>query len=221
MSELTHARISAAVNDLGWRLIAGRLCTSVPVTSLIHAADIATRIVAAAGGDGTGRLHVDLGSDRVMVSTQTEGWTTETDIAIAQRIAALGLPLEPGTSTPPRSVQQLEIAVDALDIAAVRPFWKAVLGYGDEGDRTGATDPLIDPLGQGPAVWFQQMEVPRPQRNRIHLDICVPHDEGPGRVRTALRAGGRLVSEAKAPAFWVLADAEGNEVCVSTWQGRD
>ena len=41
--------------------------------------------------------------------------TQQIDIAIAQRIAALGLPLESGTGTPPRSVQQLEIAVDALD----------------------------------------------------------------------------------------------------------
>jgi 4a-hydroxytetrahydrobiopterin dehydratase len=30
-----------------------------------------------------------------------------------------------------------------------------------------------------------------------------------------------LVSDARAPAFWVLADAERNEVCVTTWQGRD
>ena len=37
----------------------------------------------------------------------------------------------------------------------------------------------------------------------------------------ALAAGGVLVSDRAAPAFWVLADAEGNEVCVCTWQGRD
>jgi 4a-hydroxytetrahydrobiopterin dehydratase len=30
-----------------------------------------------------------------------------------------------------------------------------------------------------------------------------------------------LRCDAHAPSFWVLADAEGNEVCVSTWQGRD
>jgi 4a-hydroxytetrahydrobiopterin dehydratase len=27
--------------------------------------------------------------------------------------------------------------------------------------------------------------------------------------------------DAEAPAFWVLADAEGNEACITTWQGRD
>ncbi|MGC4854079.1 VOC family protein [Micromonospora sp. DT4] len=115
----------------------------------------------------------------------------------------------------------MEIAIDALDIAAVRPFWKAVLGYADEAGADGPEDPIVDPVGQGPAMWFQQMDRPRPDRNRIHLDICVPHDEAPRRIEAALTVGGRLVSASHAPAFWVLADIEGNEACVTTWQGRD
>lgn len=65
------------------------------------------------------------------------------------------------------------------------------------------------------------MTEPRPRRNRIHLDISVPHDESQERIDAALAAGGVLVSDAAAPAFWVLADAEGNEACITTWQGRD
>jgi 4a-hydroxytetrahydrobiopterin dehydratase len=65
------------------------------------------------------------------------------------------------------------------------------------------------------------MTEPRPQRNRIHLDISVPHDEAQARIEAALDAGGTLVSDSHAPAFWVLADAEGNEACMTTWQGRD
>jgi 4a-hydroxytetrahydrobiopterin dehydratase len=34
-------------------------------------------------------------------------------------------------------------------------------------------------------------------------------------------AGGRLVSDDRAPTWWTLADPEGNEVDVATWQGRD
>jgi 4a-hydroxytetrahydrobiopterin dehydratase len=64
-------------------------------------------------------------------------------------------------------------------------------------------------------------DAPRPQRNRIHFDLCVPHDEAQHRLDAALAAGGRLVSATRAPAFWVLADGEGNEICVTTWQGRD
>jgi 4a-hydroxytetrahydrobiopterin dehydratase len=114
-----------------------------------------------------------------------------------------------------RSVQVIEIGIDALDIATVRPFWAAVLGYVD---RDGE---LADPVGQGPAVWFQQMTEPRPQRNRIHFDVCVPHDEAERRLKAALSAGGRLLSDTRAPSFWVLADPEGNEACITTWQGRD
>jgi 4a-hydroxytetrahydrobiopterin dehydratase len=132
------------------------------------------------------------------------------------------LPTEPGIGTEaPRSVQILELAIDALNIAGVRPFWKAVLAYSGEAGAEGPEDPLVDPVGQGPAIWFQQMDSPRPQRNRIHIDISVPHDEAPQRVESALAAGGRLVSATRAPAFWVLADPEGNEACVTTWQGRD
>jgi 4a-hydroxytetrahydrobiopterin dehydratase len=120
-----------------------------------------------------------------------------------------------------RSVQVIEIGIDALDAGAIRAFWRAVLGYADEPGRSGAWDGLIDPLGQGPAVWFQRMDAPRPQRNRIHFDVSVPHDEAESRIRAALAAGGTLIYDAKAPAFWVLADAEGNEACVTTWQGRD
>jgi 4a-hydroxytetrahydrobiopterin dehydratase len=65
------------------------------------------------------------------------------------------------------------------------------------------------------------MDAPRPQRNRIHFDISVPHDEAPRRIEATLTAGGKLLSDAEAPAFWVLADPEGNEACITTWQGRD
>src|SRR4029078_512730 len=88
------------------------------------------------------------------------------------------------------AVQALEIAIDALDIPAVRPFWKAVTGYVAEPGPSALSDGLIDPLGRGAAIWFQQMDAPRPQRNRIHLDIDVPHEAGGGRTRGGAAGGG-------------------------------
>src|SRR4051794_15844488 len=99
--------------------------------------------------------------------------------------------------------------------ADVLPFWRVVLGYGQIGD-----DYLFDPLRRGPGFGLQAMDVARPGRNRIHVDVAVPHDQAEGRVAAALAADGRLVSDAHAPKWWVLADAEGNEVCVATWLGR-
>ena len=96
-----------------------------------------------------------------------------------------------------------------------------MLGYADEPGSDGDQIAIVDPAGQLPAIWFQQMDSPRPQRNRIHFDISVPHDEAADRIKAAVAAGGRIVGDAEAPAFWVLADPEGNEVCITTWQGRD
>ena len=80
---------------------------------------------------------------------------------------------------------------------------------------------IVDPVRIGPAFWFQQMDQPRPQRNRIHIDVTVPHDAAEARIADALAAGGTLVSDRRARAFWVLADPEGNEACICTWQDRD
>jgi 4a-hydroxytetrahydrobiopterin dehydratase len=226
MGDMSRTVISAAVDGLGWRYILGLVRTAVPVESLAAAAKAAARVTAAAGDDADGHLWLDARPDRLIVSVQTRsvGWVTDTDLDLVRRITALlaenGLRTEPGRESSARPVQMLEIAIDAIDIATVRPFWKAVLAYADEGVGD-PTDALVDPYEQGPAFWFQQMDEPRPQRNRIHFDISVSRDEAPGRIEAALAAGGTMVSDRAAPMFWILADAEGNEICVCTWEGRD
>ena len=64
------------------------------------------------------------------------------------------------------------------------------------------------------------MDGPRPQRNRVHVDVFVPNDVAEARVAAALAAGGRLVDDSHVPDWWTLADAEGNEVDVATTFGR-
>jgi 4a-hydroxytetrahydrobiopterin dehydratase len=225
---LTRTEASRATDSIGWRYLLGTLAASVPVTSLGQAATVAAVATAACGADADGHLRIDLRADRVELSLADRrrlGATrrdTELAAAVTTALAGVGAAVAgPVSEQHPRPVQMLEIAIDALDIPAIRPFWKAVLGYGDEPGRAGPADAIVDPAGQLPAFWFQQMDQPRPQRNRIHLDITVAHDEAGPRIRAALDAGGVLVSDAEAPAFWLLADAEGNEICVCTWQGRD
>jgi 4a-hydroxytetrahydrobiopterin dehydratase len=149
----------------------------------------------------------------VCLVTHDVGGLSTSDVELARQISEsareLGVPAEPA------ALQHVDLAIDALVRADVMPFWRAVLGYRDEGDED-----LVDPRGRGPSVWFQQMDAPRTERNRIHLDIAVPHDQAEARVAAALAAGGRLVSDAHAPSWWVLADAEGNEACIATWVGR-
>ena len=244
--KLSRPEASDAVTRLGWRLVLGELRTEVRTGSLALAADVAARAAAVAGAEG--HLRLDVRTDRVLLSLQTAAaaWVTERDVELARNISTVidemrletvsGVGLDDAVGgvgldadidgdgsggEGERAVQVLEIGIDALDAAAIRPFWRAVLGYVDEPGRSGPWDGLIDPLGQGPAVWFQEMDAPRPQRNRIHFDVSVPHDEAEPRIRAVLAAGGKLLSDAEAPAFWVLADAEGNEACITTWQGRD
>ena len=221
--KLSRQEASDAVTGLGWRLVLGELRTEILTGSLPLAADIAARAATVPGAEG--HLRMDVRADRVILALQTAamGWVTERDVELAQRVtaAAAELRLDTVSGGSGRSVQVLEIGIDALDAAAIRPFWRAVLGYADEPGRSGAWGGLIDPLGQGPTIWFQRMDAPRPQRNRIHFDVSVPHDEAEPRLQAALAAGGILLSDAEAPAFWVLADAEGNEACVTSWQGRD
>ncbi|WP_250033061.1 VOC family protein [Paractinoplanes maris] len=222
-TKLSGRAASDAVGEHGWRLVLGVLCSSVAVSSLAEAVEVAARAVAACGERADGHLRLEVRADRVLLSLQAlaVAAVTDVDAELARAITATGLKTEPGLGAPsPRSVQLIEIAVDALDIPAVRPFWRAVLAYADEPGAP-ADGPLVDPLGQGPVLWFQQMDAPRPQRNRLHFDISVPHDEALRRIEAALAAGGRMVSDARASAFWVLADPEGNEACVTTWQDRD
>lgn len=114
-----------------------------------------------------------------------------------------------------------EIGIDALDIDLVLPFWRAVLAYVDEPTPAGhQVTAIVDSQRINAGVWFQQMDAPRPQRNRIHLDLNVPHDQAQARIDAAVAAGGRVLTDEWARAFWVLADPEGNEVCICTWQDR-
>jgi 4a-hydroxytetrahydrobiopterin dehydratase len=139
---------------------------------------------------------------------------SERDVELARQISAAAREL--GVPVDLTGLQIVQVAIDALVIPDVLPFWRAVLGYRQEDDED-----VADPDAQGPPFWFQQMDAPRPQRNRIHIDVYVPHDQAEARVTAAIAAGGHVVSDENAPEWWTLADAEGNEVDVAPWPDRD
>ena len=225
---LSRPDAAAAIEGTGWQLLLGAFRAAVPVPTLEDGFTLIQAALRAAGADADAHLRLDLRPDRVEFRVQDAalGTVTRRDVEVASAIATAlrpyGRRILPPTDVE-RPVQSLEVAIDCLTADAIRPFWKAVLGYVDEpvpGSGEIANG-IVDPAGQGPAFWFQQMDEPRPQRNRIHLDITVSPDEAEPRVRAALAAGGVLVSDAAARSFWVLADAEGNEICVCTHLDRD
>ena len=185
-----------------WRLLLDRLHATFRAGSFPEAAALVPRLAQVAEADidlrRPGVVHVSVPAD---------------DLAAAGAIAALAT--GDGLFSEPLAAAAVEVAIDAMDIEAVKPFWKAVLGYVDAGDSA-----IADPQRIGPPFWFQQMDAPRPQRNRLHVDVTVPHDAAEARIEAALTAGGRLVTDRWAKSFWVLADPEDNEACICTWQDR-
>lgn len=199
----------------GWRYLLDRMHLTVDAGDFHAALDLVNAIAALAiEQDHHPDIDLRYSTVHVVTSSHDVGGITERDVTLGSAITALVE--ERGLTPDHHGLTQLEIAIDAMEIPAVMPFWRAVTGYEPDGD-----DLLVDPLAIGPAIWFQQMDEPRPQRNRIHIDVTVAHDESRARVAAALEAGGVLVSEESAPRFWVLADQEGNEACVCAWPGRD
>lgn len=148
--------------------------------------------------------HVD-----VLLTSHDAGGKTLRDVDLARRISDLAADL--GVAATPTLVQRPELALDTWDVEAIRPFWAAVLQAEVRGDHE-----VVDPAGRIPTIWFQQCEPHDEPHQRWHLDVRVPPDVVHERIAAAVAAGGVVVSDAAAPRFWVLADAQGNKICLCT-----
>jgi 4a-hydroxytetrahydrobiopterin dehydratase len=202
-----------------WRVLGEGACTYFRTGSFAAGARLVQAISELAGlQDHHPDVDLRYGGVTVRLITITHDYSglSERDVELAREISALARGLD--VLADPTAVQTVQVTIDALVGPEVMPFWRAVLGYQDRGD---SPEDLVDPQGRGASFWFQQMDAPRPQRNRIHIDVWVPHDLAEARVAGAIAAGGHLVTDEHAPSWWVLADAEGNEACVATWVGRD
>ncbi|HET9311472.1 MAG TPA: VOC family protein [Actinomycetota bacterium] len=207
--------VPSRFHELDWRIVRDDACTHFLTGSFAAGVELVDAIGRRAAGADL-EPDVDLRSDGVTVRLSAHGTGRLTDghVELARQISAAARELD--VTTDLTGLQNVQIAIDALVIADVLPFWRAVLGYRQVDDED-----LVDPFFQGPPVWFQQMDAPRPQRNRIHIDVYVPHDQAAERVAAAIAAGGHVVSDENAPEWWTLADSEGNEVDVAPWPDRD
>ncbi len=196
-----------------WRHVGRALRTRYDTASYAAALALVARIGAAAeAADHHPDIDLRHGWVGLALSSHDVDGITGRDLRLARTISELAAAA--GHPARPASPAVLTVCIDTVDRRAICPFWEAALGV--------AADPegwaLVDPSGQLPVLWFQPTDEPRPQRNRIHLDLYVPAELAEARVAAALAAGGRLVSERFAPSWWILADAEGNELCICTSQ---
>ena len=110
------------------------------------------------------------------------------------------------------------IVVDAADPAGLAPFWEAAAGW-DEDDREEGVVSLRRPGGPPPDLDLVPVPVTdrKVGKNRVHLDVA-PHagDDHAAEVERLVALGARRVDVGQGPdVTWVvLADPEGNELCV-------
>lgn len=212
--QLTGQQLLAEGLD-DWRFVLGRLVTRFETGGFSAGAGLVQQIAAAAD-EADHHPDVELRYPHVTItlSSHDVGAVTARDVRLARRISEIAA--EADISAKPGATELIELALDTPVAEAVRPFWQAVLGYESK-------DPseVSDEDDRNPALWFQDTDSTETGRQRFHVDVSVAHDVAEARVRAVIEAGGTLVSDERAPAFWVLADTDGNQACICTWQNRD
>lgn len=103
-----------------------------------------------------------------------------------------------------------DLCLDAADAALVGAFWAGALGQGLEVLEDG------DALVRGPAfadLWVNTVPEPKVTKNRVHLDLYAAD------LAPLLDLGATVV--ARHDEWTVLADPEGNEMCVFPGDSSD
>lgn len=204
-----------------WRVVGDGACAFFRTSAFAEAARLVRAISELPGIDNhQPDIDVRPGGVTVRLITIAADYygMSSRDVELARAIS--GAARELGLAAEPSGVQSVLVIPGASAVAEVAPFWQAALGYEARQDNPG--EDLVDPRGRGPAFWFEQMAEPRPDGgDAVHIAVWVPHEQAESRVAAALAAGGRLVRDQFAPAWWTLADAAGNEVDIATITGRD
>lgn len=197
-----------------WRPILGHLDARFATGSFTKGLELANRIGELAE---VANHHPDLDLRYrhlgVRLTSHDVGNMTQRDVDLARRISAAAADL--GVTAEPAVLREVELGLDTWDADEIRPFWAAV--YGVEASANGD---VVDRDGTLPSIWFQDSDPHDEPRQRWHLDVRLPPEEVASRIDAALAAGGVLVSDEKAPRFIVLADPQGNKVCLCTHVGR-
>jgi 4a-hydroxytetrahydrobiopterin dehydratase len=202
---LTYADVEAA--DLqDWRWLLGALHARFATGDFATGLELVNRIGALAD-EANHHPDLELQYPQVavkLVSHDVSGVTSR-DVDLARRISDAARELD--ITAHPASLSVVDFGLDTADEEAIAPFWRAVLGVEQPEDLS--------------LIWFQATESHAEPRQRFHVDVTVPPEIAQQRIDAALAAGGRLISDDQAPAFTVLADAEGNKACICTALGRD
>ncbi|WP_035799202.1 VOC family protein [Kitasatospora mediocidica] len=112
------------------------------------------------------------------------------------------------------------ITFDCTDAYGLARFWSRVTGWPlGEDDVPGDPEAAVIPPAHvgGPRLLFITVPEPKAVKNRVHLDLQPDDRTRDEEVRRLLDLGATLVQDERRPdgtGWAVLADPEGNELCV-------
>jgi 4a-hydroxytetrahydrobiopterin dehydratase len=200
-----------------WRKLAQALHARYSIPNYAAAAAFLAAVAQVAEAEGHHPdLRVTHGVIDISLCTHEDGlWVTQKDIDMARRVSDIAR--ESGLEPRPSEVTQLEIALDTSQEDIARPFWSIVL-TGSPDNKI--YDSIFDPTGRVPGLWFQGTDAHETPRQRWHFDLWLAPEVAEERIAAAVAVGGSVVDDSEAPSFTVLADPQGNRVCICTAMGR-
>ena len=212
----TQDILYAGLDD--WRKLAQALHARYRIADFTAGAAFAAAVAQAAEAAGhPPDLKITRGVVDVSLCTHEDGlWVTQKNIATAEKISEIAR--QQGLTPEPATVTQLEVALDTANEDRVGPFWSVLLTGSPENK---IYDSVFDPASRVPGLWFQDTDQHQTPRQRWHFDLWLAPEAAADRISAAVAAGGSVVDDSQAPSFTVLADPDGNRVCVCTCLERD
>jgi len=216
VEKLTYQQILDA-GLVEWRKLAQALHARYLIRDYAAAAAFLTTLAQVAEADAHHPdVRLTFGVVDISLCTHEEGFSvTQKDIDMARKISDIAK--QSGLEPRPAEVTQLEIALDTASEDTLGPFWSVLL-TGSPDNKI--YDSVFDPTGRVPGLWFQATDAHEAPRQRWHLDLWLAPEVAEARIAAAVATGGSIVDDAEAPTFTVLADPDGNRVCICTAIGR-
>jgi len=211
----TREILEAELGD--WRKLAQALHARYRIADFAAGAAFVAAIAEAAAAAGHyPDVKMTSGVVDVSLCTHEDGlWVTAKDIDMARQISEIarqnGLEAEPG------AVAQLEMALDTANEDALGRFWSVLL-TGSPDNKI--YDSVFDPTSRVPSMWFQATGEHETPRQRWHFDLWLAPEVAEERITAAVSWGGTVVDDSHAPSSTVIADPDGNRVCIATCLGR-
>lgn len=217
---MTNVTSAQAQEQLpGWTVVDGRLEISVRAKDFESAIEFVNRFADIAEEmNHHPDFDIRYNTIRMRVVSHDVGGLSDRDTKFAAELDKLIDQFE--LKRQPKKIGRSHLVIVSPDVEAIVPFWKAVFDFKETGGEDQPTM-LVDRSDVLPPIRFQQRAdttIPEDDIDpssgpmSMQVDVFVPAELAEQRMRDAIEAGGKLISEADAPAMWELADLDGNRV---------